>query len=333
MVSEYYSKCFSAGLGPLCLKFDTQPDGKVQSTELILNLGTDSQFTIATPGPFEDEEVAESFVLWKVLSEGLIQCHLSPSMERFVTTPIHSTTATNNSYSRINFSEPRQIGSWNIFKEEEVDQLEDGDEIDAEALGTTAVKTENQTRSRSPSPPTNTSLNSTENLCRFTQGSKTTALTSPPLSARRYQHLPPNPYGPPLQPSYGPTPRNGLIRVENRSVSKVFFLTSPRALQRYRIQPFSSEELTSPSAQATRHSSIRRSSQRKSEPCAVNHPNLHTTTAPKRPESVRPVYRASSWPSTQHPAAQVNTISLGSQAETTTTDPTNATTSSLPHAW
>lgn len=284
VASECYSKCFSAGLGPLCLKFDAEPDGKgelarlvrmhyrstsppaVQSTELILNLGTDSQFTITAPGPFEDEEEAESFVLWKVLSDGIIQCPLSPSMERFVTTPIRVTEST-SSYSRITSGNRHQIESWHISNEEDVDQLDDSEEIDEEALRTTTIKTKQQTRSRLPCTPT--PLNCTYNLCRFTQRSGTASETSPSLFARRYQHLPPNPYGPPLQRSYGPTPRNGLLRVENRSLSKALFLTSPRALRQYRVQPFSSEEPTSPSAQQTHHSCIRRSSQENGE--LVNH--------------------------------------------------------------
>lgn len=134
-----------------------------------------------------------------------------------------------------------------------------------EALGTTMIEPEKQTHSNPHSPCTPTSLNCTENLCHFTQRSRITSETSPSLFARRYQHLPPNPYGPPLQRSYGPTPRNGILRVENRSASKAFFLTSPQALQQYRAQPFSSEEPTSPPAQQTYHSCIRRISQENSE--------------------------------------------------------------------
>ncbi|KIO19143.1 hypothetical protein M407DRAFT_11541, partial [Tulasnella calospora MUT 4182] len=214
------SECFSAGLGPLCLKLDTEPDGKVQSAELVLSLGPDSQFTITAPGPFEDEEVAESFVLWKVLSEGIIRCHSSPSMERFTTTPAHSTKRTKNSYSQINSDEAHQLETWYLVDDEEVDQLEDPEEIDAEAPWTTMIEDEKQTRSRSSSPCTYTSPNCTANLYGFTQRSRTTSATFPLLFTRRYQHLAPNPYGPPLQRSYGPSIRSGTSRVPDNSASK-----------------------------------------------------------------------------------------------------------------
>ncbi|KAG8918747.1 hypothetical protein FRC01_001678 [Tulasnella sp. 417] len=253
---DYYSKYFSAGLGPLCLRFDTQPDGKVQSTDLVLRLGTDSQATITVPGPFEDEETAEDFALWKVLSEGILHCLSSPTTEPFAITPAHPTIGTTNFYSRMKLDEPPQFEFWDLVNNGEVDQLED---LSPEAPGTTTIEAEEQLRSRSPSPCTHTSLSDAASLYSLTKLPNTTPATFPPLFTTRYQHLPPNPYAPPLQCSYGPPLRSGLSRPPTHSESKVIFLTSPQELQRYRIEPFSSENPISTSVGAT--DCIHRSSQ------------------------------------------------------------------------
>lgn len=259
----------------------TQPT-PVQSVDLVLRLGSDSQFTITSHGPFENEEMAEASVFEKAISKGIIQRPASQRVEFPDTTLARSAKDMNDSNPRENPNERYHTKSLYLVYEEEVNRRMGADEVEENPSTTRGPWMTRATRKQSqgtlPSSYISPSYKRTEKERDFAA----TSATFPPLFTDRYQHLPPNPYGPPLQHSYGPPGKQVLSRSLNHTLSKVYFLTNAQELHQYRIEPFSSEEPSSLSTTAAHRYCMHDNHHKTENPAVVKRPVPRTPTTPGR---------------------------------------------------
>ncbi|KAG8945344.1 hypothetical protein FRC04_000879 [Tulasnella sp. 424] len=280
--SEFFSECFSASQGPLCLRFDTGSDGEVQSVDLVLRLGSDSQFTTTSHGPFENEEMAEASVFEEAIYKGIIQRPVPQRVESSDTTLARSAKDMNDSTLRENPNERYGTKPWHLIGEEKVNQLMGTDEVKENPFATRGPTMTGETRKRPQGTLSSSYISPSSERSEKERNFAATSATFPPLFTNRYEHLPPNLHAPPLQRSYGPPRKQVLSRSLNHTLSKVYFLTNAQELQQYRIEPFSSEEPSSPSTTAAHRYCMHYNHHKTEKPAVVERSVPHTPTTPGR---------------------------------------------------